>query len=182
MDHSCEKGFVGEGESHLPGEFSGGDSDGDAVHPEVFGGVIFAELDAAEQLAEAGGDGDVFDGVDPEEDDRAFDGGDLSWEAIEGAVDDSENACDECGIVGNDAMKLAGVALGILHGGDDLRRDFGQCRDGADFFDCLLRDGLGIGQSQYGHGTTWVALESPRQLSADHFPPMGTAPSVVFIE
>lgn len=145
VDHSGEEGFVGEGDFHFLGEVSGGDADGDAVGPEVFCGEAIAEFDALEELAEGGGDGDVFDGVEAEEDDGAFDGGDLAGEAVEGAVDDFEDSGDEGGVVGDDFVECGGVGVGVFDGGDNAGGDFGEGGDVVDLFDHLEGGGLRIG-------------------------------------
>src|SRR5207248_10418443 len=103
--------------------------------PEIFCGESFAEFDPAEKLAERCGDGDVFDGIEAEEDDGALDGGDLPGQAVKGGVDDFENAGDEGRIVSDDFVQVRGSALGVFDGGDNFGSDFRECGNRADLLD-----------------------------------------------
>ena len=149
MNHAGQESFVGKGDFHLLGDVTGGDADGDAVSPEIFGGEAFAEFDAAEELAERCGHGDVFDGVEAQQDNGAFDGGDLPGQAVEGGVDDLEDAGDEGGIVGDDFVEVGGSGFGVFDGGDDLGGDFGESGNRADLLD-HLKNGRGLGFDDAG--------------------------------
>ncbi len=139
-----KKRFVCEGQSHLSGEFARNDADANAVDPEVFGGVAVTELNATEHLSEAGGQSDVLNGIEAKENNRPFDGGDLSGEAVESAVNDFEDARHQGGVVRDDVVQLRGVALGVFDGCDDLGGDFGEASDGGDLLDSLLSQDLGV--------------------------------------
>ena len=86
------------------------------MRPQIFGGEFFAEFDAAEKLAEAGGDRDILYRVQTEQHDGALDRSDLSGQSVEGAVDDFENSSHQGGIVRDDLVQSGGGALGVFDG------------------------------------------------------------------
>jgi len=131
-----EEGLVGEAELDVGGDHAAAGADGDGVRPEVLGGDGRGERAALEELGEAGGDGDVLDGVEPEKDDGAVDGPDLAGEAVEGGVDHLEDPRGEGGVFADDVVQVLGGAGGRLNQLDDLQRDFREGRDVRDLADC----------------------------------------------
>ena len=114
VNHPREEGFIRDGEAHRTGDFAGGDN---AMRPEILGGEAFAQLHAAEKLAQAGGDGDVLHRIQAQQNDGPLDGRDLARQAVKRAVDDLEDARDQRRIVRDDLVQLrAGGAklVGVL--------------------------------------------------------------------
>ena len=152
VDEAGEEGFVGEGVVDSGDEHFGEDADGDGVGPEVLGGEVRGDAAAAEELGEGGGDDDVFDGVEAEENDGAVDGADLSGEAVEGGVDDFEDARDEGGVVGDELVEVLRGGARVFDELDDFEGDLGEGGDVGDGVDGVGDDGLGF---FFGGGGGW---------------------------
>ena len=73
VDQAGEEGFVWQGIVQFAHDELGHDADGDRMGPEIFGGEVGRNAAAAEELGEGGGDDDVFDGIEAQQDDGAVD-------------------------------------------------------------------------------------------------------------
>jgi hypothetical protein len=73
--------------------------------------------------------------LEAEKRDGPLDGGDLGAASVIGAVGELEETADECGVVGDDVVELAGGAGGVVDGLGDLGDDFRQRGDGVQFAD-----------------------------------------------
>src|SRR5258708_1949670 len=79
-----------------------------------------------EKLGERGGDGDVVERVEAEQDDGALDRADLSGEPVECGVDDFEYAGGQRGVVRDDFVERRSGGLGVFNGADDLGGHLGE--------------------------------------------------------
>src|SRR6185295_13977480 len=135
VDQAGQEGLVCQAQTERVGDHLGGGGRDVAVRPQLAGREVGSQVPAPEELGEAGGNGDVLDGVEAEHDDGPVDRADLPGQPVEGRVDDLQDAAAQRGVAGDDLVKVLGRGLGVLDQFDHLNGDLRERRDVADLAD-----------------------------------------------